>query len=445
MPKIKFEKEKKVELLAPAKNFMAIKASARHADAVYFGVSNYNMRMKADNFSLDSLPKISQMCHHPENPNHRVRKAYLTLNILVYEDELADLKKTIVAAKNAEIDAVIVHDMAAIRLAKEVGIPFHISTQCNVSNSASAQFYEDLGAERIILARECSLKQIENISPQMKSAEIEAFVHGAMCSSISGRCYLSQTIACSADRSANRGVCTQPCRGEWTLISESGHEFLYDGRRILNSRDLCMINYVPELITAGIQSLKIEGRMRHPHYVETVTQVYREAIDAFYEGNFQEKLKSERWVTRLKRVYNRGFTTGFYFNRASELDSQLNSPANVSHYRYIKMGEIIESFPTKVAKIKLTNGTLRIGDEVIFMSTANNGETYFIQSIQDIRLEGKDVLETPRATEFSPIEITTKLNELTDPNSGDAMFKFTNETYKRNKKHGKKGGSYKLK
>lgn len=437
--------EKKVELLAPAKNFMAIKASAPYADAIYFGVNEFNMRMNADNFLLDELPKIVELCHNPKNPSHRHRKAYLTTNIVIYEDEISNLRKVIQKAFDVGIDGVIVHDMAAIRIAKEVGIPFHISTQCNVSNSESAKFYEDLGAERIILARECSLNQIRQIVPKLQTSEIEAFIHGAMCSSISGRCYLSQTIACSNERSANRGVCTQPCRGTWQLKSEDGSEFIYDGLRIFNSRDLCMIDHVPKLIKAGIKSFKIEGRMRHPHYVETVSRVYREAIDAYYNQSFNEEKRKNNWITQLKQVYNRGFTTGFYFGRASINDSQLKNPANMSHYRYIKMGEILEYFPTRVAKIELTNGTLHVGDEIIVMSQDSACDTYFTQKISDIRIDGKDVQESKKGTKKNPCIITTKMKNEVNQSKIDAIYKFTNETYKpRSKRKKSKKNWYKL-
>jgi putative protease len=422
--------KKQVELLAPAKNFMAIRASGPYADAIFFGVNIFNMRMNADNFKISDLPKIAKRCHHPNNPTHRIRKAYMTTNILMYEDELDELRSIIQKAKNAGIDAVIIHDLATLRIAKEIGIPFHISTQANVSNSESAKFYEELGAERIILARECSLKQIETIIPKVRTSEIEAFIHGAMCSSISGRCYLSQTIACSNTKSANRGVCTQPCRGEWKLTSQDGTEFIYDGLRIFNSRDLCMINHVPRIIEAGIRSLKIEGRMRHPHYVETVSRVYREAIDAYYQDRFTEEKKKQKWITQLKQVYNRGFTTGFYFNRASIDDSQLKNPANMSHFRYIEMGRIRESFLSGVAKVELTNGTLRVGDKVIIMSKDSKYETYFTQIIKDIRMDGKDVQKTKNATPNHPVLITTKVDQPVNDGKIDALIKFTDETYK---------------
>lgn len=426
----------RVELLAPAKNFMAIKASGPYADAVYFGAQAFNMRMEADNFSLDQLSKVAQMCHHPQNSKFRIRKAYLTTNILIYEDELADLEKTIRAAKEANIDAVIVHDFAAIQIAKKMGIPFHVSTQCNISNSTAAQFYEQLGAQRIILAREVNLAQIPEIARKLTTAQIETFVHGAMCSSISGRCYLSQTIYCSEKRSANRGRCAQPCRGEWKLIGpgpegSEGTELIYDGQRIFNSRDLCMILHIPELIQAGVRAFKIEGRMRHPHYVEVVSRVYREAIEAYYNGTFEQQ-KTKGWVTQLKRIYNRGFTTGFYFNQATIADSQLHSPANVSHYRYIEMGRILEYYPkSHAAKILLTNGQLKNGEEIIVMSTDPIYDTYFTQKITDLQQNGQKVELSTQGSELNPIEVSLVMEFPVYEKKIDAIYKFTEETYQK--------------
>jgi U32 family peptidase len=441
--------KKDLELLAPAKNFMAIKASGPYADAIYFGVDSFNMRMKADNFKLSDLKKIVKICHKPSNPKDRIRKAYLTTNIVIYEEELQQLEKVLKAAKEAGIDAVIVHDIAAIKLAKDNQMDFHVSTQCNVTNSISAKHYEKLGAKRIIVARECNLSQIKQIANKLSTATVEAFVHGAMCSSISGRCYLSQTIACSEKQSANRGLCTQPCRGEWKLQGPNDTEFIYDGERIFNSRDLCMISHVPELIESGIKSFKIEGRMRHPHYVETVSRVYREAID--FHLNKIQKPKGKGWITQLKEVYNRGFTTGFYFNRASIKDSQLKNPANVSHFRYIEMGKILKFHQkSSVMKIQLINGTLSVGDELIVMSTKNSGDTYFHQKVDDLRIDGKEVKTTKRATSDHPITVNIRCAQKVCDNKIDSIFKFTDETYRntnnRSKKHKtRKKNSYNLK
>lgn len=179
--------------------------------------------------------------------------------------------------------------LATIEIAKEFNIPFHISTQCNISNSLSARFYEKLGAERIILARELSLERIKEIKRNLMKTEIEVFIHGAMCTSISGRCYFSQDICGSDEKSANRGNCEQPCRRRWWVREESGNEYIYDGVRFMNSRDLCTIAHIPQLIEANIDAFKIEGRMRHPHYVEIVTKTYREAIEAYYDQKFSKK------------------------------------------------------------------------------------------------------------------------------------------------------------
>ncbi|NVM20095.1 MAG: U32 family peptidase, partial [Candidatus Lokiarchaeota archaeon] len=196
----------------------------------------------------------------------------------------------------------------------ELGVQFHISTQCNVSNSLSARFYEKLGAERLILARELSLEKIKEIKRNLTKSEIEIFIHGAMCTSISGRCYFSQDICGTEAKSANRGNCIQPCRRRWWVREESGTEYIYDGVRFMNSRDLCTIAYIPDLIKARVDAFKIEGRMRHPHYVEVVTKTYRVSIEDYYAGTFTKK-KAGRWVTELKKVYNRGFTPGFYLKR----------------------------------------------------------------------------------------------------------------------------------
>jgi putative protease len=320
----------KVELLAPAKNFKAIKAAADYADSFYFGIQKYNMRMRSENINIKDMWEIVDYCRE------KGIKTYLTTNILLYDDEITEIQNLIESAKEAGIDAVIVHDLAAMEIAKRVGIPFHVSTQCNVSNSLSARFYEKLGAERIILARELSLEKIKEIKRNLISAKIETFIHGAMCTSVSGRCYFSQDICGSPEKSANRGNCIQPCRRRWSVKDMDNNEYIYDGVRFMNSRDLCTIAYIPDLIEANIDAFKIEGRMRHPHYVEIVAKTYREAIQAYYDGTFTVK-KVGWWVTELKKVYNRGFTPGFYFKRPTEEDHQHNYPYNLSHYRYIRV------------------------------------------------------------------------------------------------------------
>ncbi|MHA1275254.1 MAG: peptidase U32 family protein [Promethearchaeota archaeon] len=412
---------KKVELLAPAKNLKAIKAAKDYADSVYFGIEKFNMRMRSENIPLKELNRTVKFCHDFN------LKAYLATNILIYDNELNYLREILEKAHEAEIDAVIVHDLAALEMAKELEIPFHISTQCNVSNSLSARFYERLGAQRIILARELSLEKIKEIKRNLQKTEVEIFIHGAMCTSVSGRCYFSQDICGTPEKSANRGNCIQPCRRRWWLREESGKEYIYDGVRFLNSRDLCTIAYIPQFIEAKIDAFKIEGRMRHPHYVEIVSKTYREAIEAYYEGTFSKK-KVGRWVTELKKVYNRGFTPGFYFKRMTEEDHQHKSPANLSHYRYIKVGEVIDyNYKNGTAKISLFNGYLTKNDDIIIMG--NNTDTYVHQKAKIIYENGKKVNKTNRGTRKNNIEVELKVNEPVIGGGMDKLYIFTDRTY----------------
>ncbi|NHJ20021.1 MAG: U32 family peptidase [Candidatus Lokiarchaeota archaeon] len=412
----------RVELLAPAKNLKAIKAASKYADSVYFGIENFNMRMRSENIAFEDLGRITKYCHDSN------LKAYLTTNTIIYDSELNNLENLISEAKKAEIDAIIAHDLAAIHIAKRYNIDFHISTQCNVSNSLSARFYEKLGAERIILARELSLEKIKEIKRNLHRSEVEIFIHGAMCTSISGRCYFSQDICGTEEKSANRGNCIQPCRRNWKVIDDQNNEFIYDGEMFLNAKDLCMIEYIPELIEANIDAFKIEGRMRHPHYVEIVSKTYREAMDAYYEGNFTKK-QVGRWVTELKRVYNRGFTTGFYFKRVTEEDHQHKSPSNLSHYRYIKLGKVESYDPVEhLAIISLNNGYLTKDDDVIIMG--KNTDTYLHQKAEEIIYNGKLVEKTPQGTRKQKIEIKLRVDGEVKGNGEDLLYIFTNKTYK---------------
>lgn len=416
---------KKVELLAPAKNVKAIKAAMKYADSVYFGIKKFNMRMRSENFALEDLNKTVEFCHRND------LKTYLTTNILIYDNELAFLRELIKKGKEAGVDAVIVHDLAAILIAKEIDIPFHISTQCNVSNSLSARFYEDLGAERIILARELSLEKIKEIKRNLTKTEVETFIHGAMCTSISGRCYFSQDICGTEEKSANRGNCEQPCRRRWWVREESGTEYIYDGVRFLNSRDLCTIAYIPQLIEAKIDAFKIEGRIRHPHYVEIVTKTYREAIEAHYNNTFTNK-KVGKWVTELKKVYNRGFTPGFYFKRMTEDDHQHKSPTNLSHYRYIRVGEI-EKYDQNsgFATISLDNGYLTNNDDTLIMGMET--DTYIHQKVEKIKYQEKIVKNSPRGTKDNKVIIELGLKDKAIGKGQDKIYVFTDKTYHKKK------------
>jgi putative protease len=385
---VKYMNKKKVELMAPLKNMKSLNAVVETVDAVYFGVEGLNMRMFSDNFKLNNLQNIVNTCH-----DNGV-KAYLTTNIIIYENEFELLDAMLEKAVEAEIDAIIVHDIGAIELVKEKGLSFHISTQASVSNSRSAQFYEALGAKRLILARELSLEQIKDIKQKMHKAEIETFVHGAQCTSISGRCYFSAETCGSQEYSANRGRCVQPCRRRWRVYDDQNNELLYDGTFFINAKDLCMIEHLPKLIEAKIDVFKIEGRMRDPIYIEEVTSCYREAIDAYYNNSYTPE-KVTNWLKRLNRVYNRGFSTGFYFGlpKGSEIQSEYDG--NIATHKKIEIGKVLSYFPEKkAAKILLTSGKLKLKDEIFIIGT--HTDTFLKQEINSIQIKGKQNLsETP--------------------------------------------------
>ena len=395
----------KPELVVPVQDWNSLKFINNSADAVYFGVQDYNMRNKAINFVREDLRDVIDYCHN-KKPSI---KAYLTTNILIYDLELQDLETFLEHAKNADIDAIIVHDLAAIRFAKKLKIPFHISTQANISNTESAKFFEELGAKRIVLARELSLNQIKLIKHHLGSTEIECFVHGAMCTSISGRCYLSATLCDSEEYSANRGNCIQPCRREWRVIDDENNELLYDGQMFLNAKDLCMIEYIPELIEANIDAFKIEGRMKDPIYIKTVAECYREAIDSYYEGTFS-KQKVSHWIERLSKVYNRGFHTGFYFHRPTLDDVELEKRGNISPYKKQYLGKVL-SFDqnSKTANVLLENFEypLKLGDEIIIIGD----NTYQIEKIKKMIYKGEKIKSIARKRYTEPVKINLRIDK----------------------------------
>ncbi|TXT66942.1 MAG: putative enzyme [Promethearchaeota archaeon] len=387
----------RVELMAPLKNWKSFDAIINFADAVYFGVEDLNMRSFADNFKLEELPKLVQKCH-----NSNI-KAYLTLNVIVYENEFGYIENILEKCGEADIDAVIVHDMGVIDMIKQKELKFHISTQSNISNSYAARFFESLGAKRLILARELSLEQIKEIKSKLKRAEVEAFVHGAQCTSISGRCYFSAELCGSQEFSANRGKCIQPCRGKWTVYDEKNNTLIYDGAFFINTKDLCMIEHIPQLIDAQIDAFKIEGRMRDPIYIETTVKCYKEAIEAYFNGSFSEE-KVQKWMKELRKVYNRGFSTGFYFGMPRGEEIYLDKNGNTSEFRKLEIGRVLNYFPEKkAAKLLLHAGKLRLGDEIFIIG--KNTNTYLRQEIKSLRIKKKSLVETPRILKGSNLAI----------------------------------------
>ena len=271
----------KPELIAPIGNWPMLRAAIKaKADAIYFGVKQLNMRMTAQNFELSELKKVVAECH-----KNKV-KAYLCLNTIVYDNEIEKLKKILLEAKKVKVDAIICWDLSVLKEANKLKIPIHLSTQASVSNYDSAEYYyKKFNVKRITLARELTLEQIREIIKKIKKnklkLEIECFIHGAMCLSISGRCFLSQEIF---NKSANRGLCLQPCRRKYIVYEpEDKYKLALGEDFILSPKDLCTLPFIDKLIEVGINAFKIEGRNRSPEYVKTTVECYREAIDAIME------------------------------------------------------------------------------------------------------------------------------------------------------------------
>jgi putative protease len=348
---------KKPELLSPAGNMSCLlSAIEAGADAVYFGIKNLNMRHEASNFDILEIKKVMKHLHD------NGLKGYLALNILVYDNELSQVKKIIKEAKRAKVDGIICWDMAVINLAKEAGLKINISTQASVANFEAVKFYSKLGADKIILARECPLKDIRNIKKQIVKnklgCKLEAFIHGAMCVSVSGRCFLSED---AFGKSANRGRCLQPCRREYLIRdTDKEAEYIIGKDYILSARDLCSLGFVDKLIDAGIDSFKIEGRMRKAEYVKEVTSAYRRAIDAYFDGKLSLKLKKEL-QKRLDGVYHRTYSEGFYFKSPSSGQGLVERD-----YEKVYLGDVRKYFKRiGVAEVIIRAGMLKAGDKIL--------------------------------------------------------------------------------
>ena len=351
---------KKPELLAPAGNWGMMNAAINAgADAVYFGLKSLNMRAAANNFDLNNLQQVIDHCRE-----HNV-KAHLTLNTIVFEDELDELDKMVFSAKTCGIDMVICWDFSVINKCVEYSVPFCISTQASVSNSGSVKFFEGLGAKRIVLARECTLDKIRDIKKK-SSIEIETFVHGAMCIALSGRCFMSLEVF---GKSANRGECIQPCRREYRIIDNDEKFSLELGQDyVLSPKDLCSIEFIDKLIESGIDAFKIEGRKRSPEYISKVVAVYRDAIDSYFDDTLTEQKKS-RYIEELGKVYNRGFSSGFYFGKPGS-DGFTSTYGSQATSRKVYLGRVLNYYKKSgVAHIRLEAETLSSGDSLYIIGS----------------------------------------------------------------------------
>ncbi len=355
--------KKKFELMAPAGDWRSFHAAIEAgADAVYFGLKEFNMRQTTRNFSLRDIEKMQE---------YNVKK-YLTLNTIIYDNEIKKIEKIIKKVKG-KIDAIICWDPSVIWLCKKYRIPFHISTQASVSNSKAAEFYKKLGAKRIILARELNLKQIKEIVKKT-GIEIEIFIHGALCVSISGRCFTSQFLH---KKSANRGECLQPCRREYKVIDDEGNELKLKNNFVMSAKDLCTLPFIEKIKNSGATAFKIEGRNRNAEYVYEVTKVYREALDK----RLNEKKKKEL-MKRLEEVYNRKFSSGFYLGLPTS-DDFSDVRGSVAKTKKKIIGKV-ENYYKKlgVAVIRIYTDKIKINDTLVIMGNKTGVKKFKIKSME---------------------------------------------------------------
>ena len=375
--------------MSPVGNFETLAAAVKAgADSVYFGVEQLNMRAKsANNFRVDDLPEIVRIC------NENNVKSYLALNTIIYDHDIRIMRKLVQAAKDAGVTAIIASDIAVIMEARKQGIEVHASTQLNISNIEALKFFAQF-VDVAVLARELSLKQVRAIydaiqkeqikGPSGRLIEIEIFAHGALCMAVSGKCYLSLH---EFNSSANRGACQQTCRHAYRVTDiETGYELEIDNEYIMSPKDLATIDFLDKVLESGVSVLKIEGRARPPEYVRTTTEVYREAVNAVFEGTYTRERVKE-WKERLSRVFNRGFWDGYYLGRKLGEWSEVYGSKATRRKQYI--GNISNYFSKiGVAEIQMKADTLQLNDEILIIGpTTGAVET----TVKEIRKDLKPV------------------------------------------------------
>lgn len=403
---------KKVELLAPAGNMERLKTAIHFgADAVYIGATEFSLRNLADNFTLDEITDAVTYAHE------RNVKIYVTVNAFMRDEQLSTLPETLKALEKANVDALIINDPSVIRIAKRVAptLSLHLSTQANTLNSESAMFWHEQGIDRIVLARELTLSEIHKMRDKLpESLELEAFVHGAMCVSYSGRCLLSNYIA---GRDSNKGECAQPCR--WSFeVRERGNDGEFfsiisqrNGSFILNSKDMCMVDYLDDIINSGIVSFKIEGRMKSILYVATVVNAYRMALD----GYDMDAVRRE-----LMQLSHRPYTTGFMLGEYGDcFGSELIQAETGGYIQQFQISAVVLGYDaeTKTAFIEQRN-RFTVGDELIILSPKDVGRKFNVSFIRNENGESQDC--APHACQHlyigcdEPVKVGDILKKQTD-------------------------------
>ena len=405
-----------LELMAPVGSYEALAAAIEAgADSVYFGVGKLNMRSaSAANFTLDDLSEIVRRAHEAGV------KAYLTVNTVVYEDELQTMQQVIDRARREGVDAIIATDMAAILYARRIGQEVHISTQSNISNSEAVKFFSQW-ADTVVLARELTLEQVKQIhdeiiaadirGPKGELVEIEMFAHGALCMSISGKCYLSLY---ETNCSANRGACRQLCRRKYTVRDkETGAELDIDGRYVLSPKDLCTIDFLDRFTASGVKVLKIEGRARGAEYVKRVVSCYNEALNALCDGTYTPELAASL-KERLAEVFNRGFWEGYYAGRpVAEQSAHYGSAAT---RRKVYVGKVVNFYKKiSVAEVLVEAAPLEVADEIFFLG-ATTGVAE--QKLEELHGPDGEVTNRVEQGELCAIRTTGLIRR------GDQLYKF---------------------
>lgn len=377
-----------IELMAPAGSFESLMAAINAgAESVYFGVGELNMRAGSSNFTEADLEKVLETCR-----KNNVR-AYLTLNSVVYDEDYETIKKLCDFAKKLGVSAIIASDISVIKYAREIGLEVHLSTQCNVANIEAVEFYSKF-ADVIVLARELKLEQIKKICDEIKErkiigpsgefVEIEIFVHGALCVSVSGKCYMSLA---QYNSSANRGKCLQACRRGYRVIDEeTGDELVIENNYVMSPKDLCTIEIIDDIVKSGVSILKIEGRGRSPEYVDMVVRVYKKALDEIKKGTYSKE-KALFWKKELERVFNRGFWEGGYYlgEKVGEWAGIYGSKATE---KKIEVGAVKNYYvKPKIVEVSLLSGDVKVGDEILITGL---GTGVLRTKITELRVEEKE-------------------------------------------------------
>lgn len=374
-----------IEIMSPVGSYEALSAAIQSgAGSVYFGVGQMNMRSRSSaNFSLEDLENICRICKENDV------RSYLTVNTIIYNQEIEEMKQLLEHAKKCGVSAIIASDFAVIQYCQQIGLEIHISTQCNITNVEAVRFYAQF-ADVVVLARETELRQVAEISRKIKEenicgpkgnlVQLEMFIHGALCMAVSGKCYLSLD---NFNASANRGACLQPCRRAYKVQDyDSEIELAIDNKYIMSPKDLCTIGFLDKIIKAGVTVLKIEGRGRSPEYVKMVTQCYHEALNAIQNDNYTRE-KVDEWTARLRSVYNRDFWDGYYLGRKmGEWSERYGSQATRTK-QYI--GKVTNYFSKlQVAEILIDTQDMRINDSILIIGPTTG---VYEDSVQEIRVD----------------------------------------------------------